>query len=336
MEKHSIRITNTTHYYPGATTPAIDNVSLDIAAGEFMTFLGPSGSGKSTLMSVIAGFVSLDLGTVEIDGEDITNVKAHKRGLGVAFQHYALFPHMTVSQNIAYPLKQRGFTKSDIADKVNKTMQLVQLNEFADRYPKQLSGGQQQRVALARAVVYDPRALLLDEPLGALDKKLRDQLQGEIKRMHRELGMTFVFVTHDQEEALTLSDRIAIFKDGRIVQVGTPDELYSKPNSTFVATFLGESNMFAGPERDTKIMVRPEYIELHASETALGEEYGSSKATISDISFAGSHLKVALDLPNGEHGMCMLQAGNVMQFERGNDITAVWKRKNQTVIANEA
>ncbi|MCW2858241.1 MAG: transporter ATP-binding protein, partial [Marmoricola sp.] len=198
---HGIRIDGVSKIYPGTSRPAADDISLDIAPGEFMTFLGPSGSGKTTMLSMISGFTSLSSGTISIDGQDISRLKPHKRDLGVVFQQYALFPHLTVAKNVAFPLEQRKVGKAEIARRVRETLELVGLEAFADRLPKQLSGGQQQRVALARAVVYSPRALLMDEPLGALDKKLRDQLQREIARMHRELGMTFVFVTHDQQEA---------------------------------------------------------------------------------------------------------------------------------------
>ncbi|NLR99933.1 ABC transporter ATP-binding protein [Rhizobium sp. P38BS-XIX] len=335
MKKHSIKISNATRYYPGAAKPAIDDISLDIAPGEFMTFLGPSGSGKTTLLSIIAGFVTLNAGSVEIDGQDITNLKPHKRDLGVVFQQYALFPHMTVSQNIAYPLRQRGVSKAEIATKVTHVLDLVQLGDFAHRLPRQLSGGQQQRVALARAVVYEPRALLLDEPLGALDKRLRDRLQLEIARMHRELGMTFVFVTHDQEEALTLSDRIAVFNNGKIVQVGTPTELYQRPNSLFVARFLGESNVMEGSRPATNIIVRPEHINLKALTSKCSEGELSKTATITDIAFAGAHLKVGLSFSDGEIGSSLITAGNPLHFQRGEAVLAVWSQANQHTVASE-
>lgn len=333
MKKHSIKISNATRYYLGATRPAIDDISLDIAPGEFMTFLGPSGSGKTTLLSIIAGFVTLNTGSVEIDGKDITNLKPHKRDLGVVFQQYALFPHLTVFQNIAYPLRQRGVRKADIETKVKQVLDLVQLGDFAHRLPRQLSGGQQQRVALARAVVYEPRALLLDEPLGALDKRLRDRLQMEIARMHRELGMTFVFVTHDQEEALTLSDRIAVFNDGKILQVGTPIDLYQRPNSLFVAKFLGESNVMEGPSPATNIIVRPEHVSLQTPVSKELEDEVSRPARITDIAFAGSYLKVELTFSDGTTGSSMILSSAAMRFQRGEEVLAVWKKANQHVIA---
>ncbi|MFJ6324712.1 MULTISPECIES: ABC transporter ATP-binding protein [unclassified Rhizobium] len=335
MKKHSIKISNATRYYPGAAKPAIDDISLDIAPGEFMTFLGPSGSGKTTLLSIIAGFVGLNAGSVEIDGRDITNLKPHKRDLGVVFQQYALFPHMTVFQNIAYPLRQRGVSKAEIETRVKRVLDLVQLGDFAHRLPRQLSGGQQQRVALARAVVYEPRALLLDEPLGALDKRLRDRLQLEIARMHRELGMTFVFVTHDQEEALTLSDRIAVFNNGKIMQVGTPTELYRSPNSLFVAKFLGESNIMEGSSRETSIVVRPEHVHLKMPTNRLCENELSKAARITEIAFAGAHLKVGLAFSGGETGSSLITAGNPLQFQRGEEVLAVWNMENQHIVVND-
>ncbi|OCJ08480.1 ABC transporter ATP-binding protein [Rhizobium sp. AC27/96] len=335
MKKHSIKISNATRFYPGAVKPAIDDISLDIAPGEFMTFLGPSGSGKTTLLSIIAGFVALNAGSVEIDGQDITHFKPHKRDLGVVFQQYALFPHMTVFQNIAYPLRQRGVAKPEIETKVRHVLDLVQLGDFANRLPRQLSGGQQQRVALARAVVYEPRALLLDEPLGALDKRLRDRLQLEIARMHRELGMTFVFVTHDQEEALTLSDRIAVFNNGKIVQVGTPTELYRKPNSLFVAKFLGESNIMEGSSRGTNIIVRPEHVQLTMPAGKCCDDEVSKAARITDIAFAGAHIKVGLAFNDGNTGSSLITAGNPLHFQRGEEVLAVWSAVNQHIVASD-
>src|SRR5690606_37379639 len=228
----------------GQARPAVDDVSLVVEPGEFMTLLGPSGSGKTTTLNLIAGFESLTSGTIEIDGVDVGSLPAHKRDLGMLFQNYALFPHMTVAQNIAYPLRARRLPRDEIARLVAEVVALVQLEGREHDHPAQLSGGQQQRVALARAIVFSPKALLLDEPLSALDRNLRGALQGEIRRIHQEVGSTFVFVTHDQEEAMSLSDRIALFRDGRIEQIGTPEQLYGAPESLFTARFLGDSNVF--------------------------------------------------------------------------------------------
>jgi putative spermidine/putrescine transport system ATP-binding protein len=229
----------------GAFT-ALNDIDLHIRPGEFMTLLGPSGSGKTTTLNLIAGFTDISSGTLEIGGRSVTGLPSHKRNIGVVFQHYALFPHMTVGKNVAYPLTLRGIKGDDREKRVKRALDMVKMADFAHRYPNELSGGQQQRVALARALVFDPPLLLMDEPLGALDKKLREWLQLEIKRIHRELGTTFVYVTHDQEEALVLSDRIAVFNGGRIEQIGTGRELYDHPATLFVGRFIGDSTVLRG------------------------------------------------------------------------------------------
>ena len=220
---------------------ALDAVDLEIAAGEFMTLLGPSGSGKTTLLNVIAGFVRPDRGHVSVAGEEITRMPPHKRDLAMVFQNYALFPHMSVAENVAYPLRMRRVGRAEIDSKVAAALDLVRLGHTADRRPEQLSGGQKQRIALARAVSFEPRILLMDEPLSALDKKLREEMQLEIRALHDRLGITTVYVTHDQREALTMSDRVAVINEGRIVQLDGPRELYEQPRSLFVADFIGES-----------------------------------------------------------------------------------------------
>jgi mannopine transport system ATP-binding protein len=221
---------------------AVEAVSLDIGAGEFVSLLGPSGSGKTTLLMMIAGFEAPDSGAIRVGGRDITAVPPNRRGIGMVFQRYALFPHMTVAQNIAYPLRMRKVPRREIARRVEEALALVRLEGYGARLPSQLSGGQQQRVAVARALVFEPPALLMDEPLGALDKKLREQMQIEIKRLQRALGVTVIYVTHDQEEALTMSDRVAVMDGGRLVQAGTPIELYEEPATPFVADFIGKMN----------------------------------------------------------------------------------------------
>jgi spermidine/putrescine ABC transporter ATP-binding subunit len=221
---------------------AVDDVSLRVKSGEFVTLLGSSGSGKTTTLMMIAGFVTPNAGAISIDGKDISRLPPERRGLGVVFQSYALFPHYSVFENIAFPLRLRRMPEDEIKRRVHDVLELVQLGEFGERRIAQLSGGQQQRVALARAIVFSPPVLLMDEPLGALDRKLRDQLQTEIKRIQRDLGVTVIYVTHDQEEALAMSDRIAIMSKGRIEQLGSPDLVYQEPSSPFVASFLGESN----------------------------------------------------------------------------------------------
>ncbi|GAB3504614.1 ABC transporter ATP-binding protein [Amycolatopsis cihanbeyliensis] len=330
---HGIRIANVTKEFPALPRPAVDDVSLDIAPGEFMTFLGPSGSGKTTMLSMIAGFVPLSEGSISIDGEDVSRLKAHKRDLGVVFQQYALFPHMTAARNIAFPLQQRSMPKAEIATRVREALRLVDLEEVADRLPKQLSGGQQQRVALARAVVYEPRALLLDEPLGALDKRLRDQLRREIARMHRELGMTFIFVTHDQEEALTLSNRIAVFHEGKVEQVGTPDELYERPRTLFVARFLGESNVFHGAAGAGELaVVRPERLELHADPAEAPAGCPRRDATVTDVVYVGNHHRIGLRFADGTSGSAMRLAGAALPAAPGEPVVVSWSSRHQAVI----
>jgi putative spermidine/putrescine transport system ATP-binding protein/mannopine transport system ATP-binding protein len=233
-------------YQSYGTNLVINNVSLFIKEGEFITLLGPSGSGKTTLLMIIAGFVDPSQGQIELNGKEIIYLPPERRNFGLVFQGYALFPHMNVFENIAFPLKTRKLEKEAIKEKVRKVIDMVQLAHLEDRLPKQLSGGQQQRVALARALVFEPDLLLLDEPLGALDKKLREELQVELKILHKNLGSTFISVTHDQEEALSMSDRVAVINDGKIEQVGPPEELYENPASLFVADFLGQSNLFEG------------------------------------------------------------------------------------------
>jgi spermidine/putrescine ABC transporter ATP-binding subunit len=221
---------------------AVDGVSLDIRSGEFLTLLGPSGSGKTSTLMMIAGFETPTAGDISIDGKSVVAMPPYRRNIGMVFQNYALFPHLTVEENIGFPLKQRGIAKAERARLVAEALELVHLPSYGARYPRQLSGGQQQRVAVARAVVFKPRLLLMDEPLGALDKQLRENLQLEMRRLHADLGITFIYVTHDQEEALTMSDRIAVMNDGKVAQVGSPEDLYDRPTDRFVAGFIGESN----------------------------------------------------------------------------------------------
>jgi spermidine/putrescine ABC transporter ATP-binding subunit len=231
---------------------AVDDVSLNIEHGEFLTLLGPSGSGKTTTLNMIAGFEIPTGGDILLENEDITTVAPNRRGIGMVFQNYALFPHMTVYDNIAFPLKMRKIAADKIRTMTRETLELVKLPGFDPRYPHQLSGGQQQRIALARAIVFQPQILLMDEPLGALDKKLRDHMRLEIKHLQESLNITVIYVTHDQEEALTMSDRIAIMNEGRIVQIDTPVELYESPANLFVADFIGESNFLRGRVAETK------------------------------------------------------------------------------------
>ena len=225
---------------------ALDNVSLAVEQGELVTILGPSGSGKTTLLKVVAGFETPDHGSVKVDGAEIAGLPAAKRDIGMVFQHYALFPHLNVRRNVAFPLEMRNTDKGEIDRRVTDALELVELAGYDERLPRQLSGGQQQRVALARAIVFRPRLLLLDEPFGALDRKLRETLQLEVRRLQQRLGLTTIFITHDQEEALVLSDRIAVMSNGAIQQIATRAEIYERPKNDFVADFVGESNIFHG------------------------------------------------------------------------------------------
>jgi putative spermidine/putrescine transport system ATP-binding protein len=224
----------------------VKHLDLDIERGEFLTLLGPSGSGKTTCLMMLAGFEFPTGGEIRLDGQLLNKVPPHKRNIGMVFQNYALFPHMTVGQNIAYPLQVRGMDTSARTEKVKKALDMVQMGKFTDRYPAQLSGGQQQRIALARALVFDPKLVLMDEPLGALDKQLREHMQLELKALHQRLGVTFVYVTHDQSEALTMSDRVAVFEHGVIQQLAAVDRLYEYPENLFVAGFIGDNNCFRG------------------------------------------------------------------------------------------
>ena len=240
----SIKIDKISKFY--GNFQALDNVCLEANSGEFLTILGSSGSGKTTLLKIIAGFEPSNSGKILINGEDVATKKAYERNIGMLFQNYALFPHMTIAENIAYPLKLRKKSKQEQKELVSNMVKLIKLEGLEDRYPKQLSGGQQQRVALARAIVYNPPLLLLDEPLGALDKNLRHEMQFEIKRIQKELGITTISVTHDQEEALTMSDKICIMSHGVIQQCSSPEDIYNAPNNQFVAEFMGSTNLIKG------------------------------------------------------------------------------------------
>ena len=252
-----LRLRNVVKSYDGRVN-AVDDISVDITKGEFLTFLGPSGSGKTTTLMMIAGFEEPTAGVIELEGEDLTRRKPYERNIGMVFQNYALFPHMTVARNVAFPLRMRRFPSARQTARVREILDLVGLSAFAEKYPRELSGGQQQRVALARGLVFNPDVLLLDEPLGALDKNLREQMQVELKRIHREVGITMVYVTHDQTEAMTMSDRIAVFSHGTLEQVAPPLEVYHRPRTRFVGEFIGDSNFFAG----TLDPARPGWVSL--------------------------------------------------------------------------
>jgi putative spermidine/putrescine transport system ATP-binding protein len=308
---------------------AVDRVSLDIHGGEFVTLLGPSGSGKTTTLNMIAGFVQADEGEILLDGTSIAGLPPHKRNIGMVFQNYALFPHMNAFDNVGFPLQQRRVPKRERNQRVREALDLVQMGRFADRQPRELSGGQQQRIAVARAIVFNPRVLLMDEPLGALDKKLREALQMEIKRIHRELGITFIYVTHDQEEALSMSDRIAVFNEGAVAQIGAAAELYYAPASAFVANFVGESNLFAGhvafenglpclesgelvlrlgggdnhrAGEEVTLVVRPEHISVLHQQGAPAEGANLLQGRLEDVTFLGNASKYVVKV-DGCHAL---------------------------------
>lgn len=271
---------------------AVDGINLTVQRGEFFSLLGPSGCGKTTTLRLIAGFDPPDSGRVRLEGRDVTHLPPQRRPVNTVFQNYALFPHLTVWENVAFGPRARGLPAADIRRRVAEALAVVQLEPLARRRPHELSGGQQQRVALARALVNRPVALLLDEPLAALDPFLRRSVQGELKRIQRELGLTVLMVTHDQEEALALSDRLAVMRAGRIEQVGTPRQLYDAPTNPFVAEFLGRANLLADDRSGGWLLVRPEQLRLQAHGPADGER--GQRARIVDVSFQGALLQVTL------------------------------------------
>jgi putative spermidine/putrescine transport system ATP-binding protein len=339
---------------------AVDDLSIDIAAGEFVSFLGPSGSGKTTTLLLIAGFATPSGGSILLDGKDITRLPPYRRNIGMVYQNYALFPHMTVARNIAFPLRMRGLGRTEIDRLVGRALVLVRLEGLQDRLPRQLSGGQQQRVALARALVFEPPLLLMDEPLGALDKKLRDELQVEIKRIQRAIRSTVIYVTHDQEEALSMSDRVVVMHGGRVEQVGTPSELYERPRTRFVADFLGSSNFLetsvvsggAVPLLRTKaglqfavegldgiavgdsltVAIRPERISIDESAmpTAL-----SRRARVVDSSYHGDTQRFQVEVDGGD--MLTVFRPNVGQplIAHGTPVTVGWGPRDAWVIPHD-
>jgi spermidine/putrescine ABC transporter ATP-binding subunit len=312
-----------TLYKRYGTVVAIDGIDLAISSGEFLTLLGPSGSGKTTTLMTIAGFEVPTSGDIFIDDREVSRIPPHRRDIGMVFQSYALFPHMTIAENIAFPLQMRKMSKAERETKVRDALRMVRLPGVEGRYPQQLSGGQQQRIALARALVYDPPLLLMDEPLGALDKKLREELQLEIKRLQNRLHITVIYVTHDQSEALVMSDRIAVFNNGRIEQIGTPEDLYDRPANRFVASFLGESNFLEATVADctgntcvaytegARFRVRTDS-DVHAGDRVImairpeklllsldGDLPNAQQVTVQDVIFEGEVRRYELRLPAG-------------------------------------
>ena len=321
---------------------AVDDISLDIESGEFITLLGPSGSGKTTVLRMIAGFEDPDAGSIKLNGEDITHLPPFDRDVNTVFQDYALFPHMSVQENVEYGLRTRKVPKAERAKQALEAIASVKLEETVNRLPHQLSGGQRQRIALARALVLRPRVLLLDEPLGALDRQLREEMQVELKKIQRDAGITFVFVTHDQEEAMRMSDRIVVFNSGRIEQVGTPEQVYEEPRSNFVAGFLGTANIFSVDVARkflgaaTTVSIRPERIRLQAPETKIDKSETSVKATVQEAAFVGANTIYILETDFGvkltvrKSNTELLGQDN--SFVAGDQVMAVWRNSHVAQI----
>ena len=313
---------------------AVDGVDLDIAAGEFFTMLGPSGSGKTTTLRMIAGFETPDEGSIELAGEDVSRLPPYDRPVNTVFQDYALFPHMTVQQNVEYGLMVKKVKKGERQTRAKQALEMVRLAGFGDRKPAQLSGGQRQRVALARAIVNRPKVLLLDEPLGALDLKLRQEMQIELKSIQREVGITFVYVTHDQEEALTMSDRLAVFNQGKIEQIGPPAEVYEHPENEFIAGFVGVSNVI---ERDgRRYTVRPEKINLLMNGEAPQDGSHVEQGIVRDVQYVGPVTRYQVTLDRGGELQVLaqnLEEGSSEVFEaRGRRVSLEWRPEQESVI----
>jgi putative spermidine/putrescine transport system ATP-binding protein len=315
---------------------AVDHVDLDIRSGEFFTMLGPSGSGKTTMLRMIAGFELPDRGRVELGGNDVTDLAAYDRDVNTVFQDYALFPHMSVGENVEYGLRVAKVDKEERRKRRTEALEMVRLTGYDERKPTELSGGQRQRVALARAIVNQPRVLLLDEPLGALDLKLREQLQVELKQIQREVGITFVYVTHDQEEALTMSDRIAVFNEGRIEQAGEPESVYERPANPFVAGFVGVSNLIHRDGRS--FTVRPEKVRLLAAGDP-AEGLVVEEGTIDDVSYAGMVTRFHVALDGGDRLQVARQNLEQTSHEdegmRGQRVKVGWRREHTVAVAEQ-
>ena len=321
---------------------AVANLDLDVHAGEFFSMLGPSGSGKTTVLRLIAGFETASTGTISIESQDVTELAPFDRPVNTVFQDYALFPHMSIQENVEYGLRTRKVPKAERAKQALEAIDSVKLTHLSQRLPHQLSGGQRQRIALARALVLRPKVLLLDEPLGALDKQLREEMQVELKRIQREAGITFIFVTHDQEEAMRMSDRIAVFNEGAIEQIGTPQEVYEKPQTKFVASFLGVSNIFSGESAkeifgsSTMVNIRPERIKLVSANTKPKADERGVVGTIIEASYIGASTIFLLQTESG-HKVIASRLNEelpdqINRFEIGDRVGAVWKSDHSAVI----
>ena len=337
--------------YDGETL-VVKDLNLAMPKGEFLTMLGPSGSGKTTCLMMLAGFETATHGEILLDGQPINNIPPHKRGIGMVFQNYALFPHMTVAENLSFPLEVRKMGKSEREAKVKRALDMVQMGAFGGRRPAQLSGGQQQRIALARALVFEPELVLMDEPLGALDKQLREHMQFEITRLAHDLGITTVYVTHDQTEALTMSDRVAVFDDGRIQQIAPPDELYEEPQNSFVAQFIGENNTLGGviksvdgnrcvvtldsgeeidakpvnvskPGERTKVSIRPERVETNKAR--LHQNAHTLKAEVLEFIYMGDIFRTRLKVAGRDDFVVKTRnAPDTVRLKPGSEIEIGW------------
>lgn len=335
-------------------TPVLTDISVRFEEGSFTSLLGPSGSGKTTLLRIVAGFVAPDRGTVLIGPRNVTRVPVWARNIGMVFQSYALFPHMTVAENLAFGLIHRGIKGAEAARRVERALQMVRLPGFGNRSPRQLSGGQQQRVAVARAIVIEPAVLLLDEPLSALDRRLRQEMQVELQRIQRESGLTTIFVTHDQEEALTLSDRVAILDGGRILQIGAPAEVYERPKTRFAAAFLGDSNFLQGkadggtvllpdgnrvavvgplPAGDVTLAIRPEKMSILPDGIAPEAGQNSLVARVTEVLYAGPALTYSLEGSGGATLKVFAQNRDGRIFARGAQVTLAWAPASTVPLA---
>jgi putative spermidine/putrescine transport system ATP-binding protein len=354
---------STTDTTPGATAPAIrldglrkefsgrppvvavDDANLSIRSGEFFSMLGPSGSGKTTVLRMIAGFEQPTRGTIELAGEDVTGRPPYARDVNTVFQDYAIFPHMSVQENVEYGLLVKKVGKADRRKRALEALEQVRLGSLGDRRPTQLSGGQRQRVALARALVNRPKVLLLDEPLGALDLKLREQMQVELKEIQRAVGITFLFVTHDQDEALTLSDRIAVFNEGRIEQVGSAREIYEQPANTFVAGFVGTSNLLRGEQaeratgRKGTFGIRPEKLTIVTPDTQRPDGSAAASGTVAEVVYAGPVTRFVVDLDGGGRLIALEENGHSAshdELRRGDPVELLWHREHLIEVPEDS
>jgi putative spermidine/putrescine transport system ATP-binding protein len=324
---------------------AVDHVNLDIYDGEFFSMLGPSGSGKTTCLRLIAGFEQPTSGSILLHGDEMAGVPPYQRDVNTVFQDYALFPHMTVGQNVAYGLMIKKVPKAERARRVTEMLELVRLPGLENRKPSQLSGGQRQRVALARALVNHPRVLLLDEPLGALDLKLRQQMQIELKAIQQKVGITFIFVTHDQEEALTMSDRLAVFNLGKVEQIGSPAEVYERPTTSFVAGFVGTSNLVSGAaaekltDSSQTFSIRPEKIRMLAPEAPVSGDVCEALGTIRDVIYLGMYTRYLVELNAGGDLTVVQQNLEATSMEalatRGNPVKLIWDKSNNRPLIGQ-